>query len=215
MSAGGRSLGDRRARAEQALRRQARRQRPVDAGRARRDLRLPRTQRQRQDDLDPHHVRAADAGLRLRHLPGLRHREAERRDQAARRLHDAALLVLGRPVDPREPRLRRAHVRDAASAARRSSARSRASASAAARRSSPARCPAAGSSASRSRPACCTSPSCCCSTSRPPASTPARAATSGRSCTPSRRAASRCWSARTTWTRPSAATSWPTSPTAG
>jgi len=44
---------------------------------------------------------------------------------------------------------------------------------------------------------------------------PARGATSGRSCTRSRRAASRCSSARTTWTRPSAATSWPTSPTAG
>ena len=76
------------------------------------------------------------------------------------------------------------------------------------------RCRAAGSSASRWPPACCTSPSCCCSTSRPRASTPRRAASSGRSCTRSRRAASRSWSARTTWTRPSAATSSPTSPTA-
>ena len=32
-------------------------------------------------------------------------------DQAPRRLHDAALLVLGRPDDPREPALHRAHVR--------------------------------------------------------------------------------------------------------
>ena len=56
--------------------------------------------------------------------------------------------------------------------------------------------------------------SCCCSTSRPPASIPRRGAISGRSCTRSPRAASRCWSARTTWTRPSAATSSPTSPTA-
>ena len=39
----------------------------------------------------------------------------------------------------------------------------------------------------------------------------ARAASSGRSCTRSRRAASRSSSARTTWTRPSAATSSPTS----
>ena len=66
--------------------------------------------------------------------------------------------------------------------------------------------------ASRSPPACCTSPSCCCWTSRPPrrpgAARPGGAARS-------RRAASRCWSARTTWTRPSAATSSPTSPTAG
>ena len=57
--------------------------------------------------------------------------------------------------------------------------------------------------------------SCCCSTSRPPASIRRRGATSGRSCTRSPRAASRCWSARTTWTRPSAATSSPTSSTAG
>ena len=39
-------------------------------------------------------------------------REAER-DQAPGRLHDAAVLVLRRPDDPREPRLHRAHVRDA------------------------------------------------------------------------------------------------------
>src|SRR5262252_1058735 len=42
----------------------------------------------------------------------------------------------------------------------------------------------------------------------------ARAAISGRSCTRSRRAASRCSSAPITWTRPSAATSSHTSPTA-
>jgi ABC-2 type transport system ATP-binding protein len=36
-----------------------------------------------------------------------------RRDQAQRGLHDAALLVLGRPVDPREPRLRRTRLRHA------------------------------------------------------------------------------------------------------
>jgi ABC-2 type transport system ATP-binding protein len=40
------------------------------------------------------------------------------------------------------------------------------------------------------------------------------AANSGKNCMRSRRAASRSWSARTTWTKPSAATSSPTSPTA-
>ena len=38
-------------------------------------------------------------------------RETER-DQAPRRLHDAALLAVGGPDDPREPALRRPHVRD-------------------------------------------------------------------------------------------------------
>mmetsp|Transcript_23364 Transcript_23364/g.55524 ORF Transcript_23364/g.55524 Transcript_23364/m.55524 type:complete len:341 (-) Transcript_23364:800-1822(-) len=78
----------------------------------------------------------------------------------------------------------------------------------------PARCPAAGSSASRSPPACCTGRACCCWTNPRPASTPRRGASSGtRSiCSPAR--ASRCWSRRITWTRPSAAMSWSTSPTA-
>ena len=80
--------------------------------------------------------------------------------------------------------------------------------------SSPARCRAAGSSGWRSPPACCTSPSCCCSTSRPPASIPRRAATSGTRSMPTPPRASPCWSPPTTWTRPSAATRSPTSPTA-
>ncbi len=46
-------------------------------------------------------------------MPRLRHPHAERADQAPRRLHDAALLVLGRPDHPREPRVRRAHLPDA------------------------------------------------------------------------------------------------------
>ena len=76
------------------------------------------------------------------------------------------------------------------------------------------RSPAAGSSGSRWPPACCTSRNCCCSTSRPPASIPPRGATSGKNCIGSRRAASRCSSARTTWTKRSAVTSSPTSRTA-
>ena len=154
-----------------------------------------------------------DAGTR--DLPRLRHPHAVGRDQAQRRLHDAALLVLGRPHDPREPRLRRRASTGCAIAARPSSERSQDlgldGARGPARRE---RCPAAGSSASRSPPACCTGRSCCCSTSPPPAWIPMRAANSGRSCTGSPRRASRCSSARTTWTRPSAATSSPTSPTA-
>ena len=44
---------------------------------------------------------------------------AVRRDQARRRLHDPALQLLGGPDHPREPRLRRAHLRDARSQAAR------------------------------------------------------------------------------------------------
>ena len=45
-------------------------------------------------------------------------------DQASRGLHDAAVLVLGGPDDPREPALRRAHVRSARTAWRASTRRS-------------------------------------------------------------------------------------------
>ena len=86
-------------------------------------------------------------------------------------------------------------------------------ASRAARTSSRVRCRAAGSSASRWPPACCTARYCC-STNRRPASIRPRAATSGKNCTGWPRKGSRCSSARTTWTRPSAATSWRTSHTA-
>ena len=50
---------------------------------ARRDLRLPRPQRQRQDHLDPPDVRPAHARLGLRHLPRLRHPQAERARSSA------------------------------------------------------------------------------------------------------------------------------------
>ena len=100
-------------------------------------------------------------------------------------------------------------------AKRASRPRSRDSASPIAPTSSRASSPAAGSSAWRWPRACCTSRSSCCWTSRPPASIPRRAAISGTSCTSSPRAASRCWSAPTTWTRPSAATSSATSSAGG
>jgi len=52
------------------------------------------------------------------------------------------------------------------------------------------------------------------STSRPPASIRRRDASSGTRSMRSRATGSRCWSPHTTWTKPSAATRLPTSPTA-
>ncbi len=52
-----------------------------------------------------------DSGTR--DVPGLRRDPPVRPDQARSGLHDAALLAVGGPHDRREPRLRRAHVRDA------------------------------------------------------------------------------------------------------
>ena len=101
----------RRARPVEIVQRPQGRQRPVDAGEARRDLRLPRTERLRQDDDDPHAVRPADAGLGRGHLPRLRHPHGGRQDQAPCRLHDAEVQPLSGPVGAREPRIRRAPVR--------------------------------------------------------------------------------------------------------
>ena len=75
-------------------------------------------------------------------------------------------------------------------------------------------CRADGSSAWRWPHACCTVPSCCCWMSRLQASIPRRDEISGTSCKDWRPAAFPCWSARTTWMRRRAVTSWPTSPTA-
>ena len=90
------------------------------------------------------------------------------------------------------------------------------SASRAARISSRARCPAAGSSDWRSPPACCTEPRAAAARRADRGRRPERAPRILGGDPPARRAAaSRCWSPRITWTRPSAATSSPTSPTAG
>src|SRR5207302_50289 len=59
----------------------------------------------------PHAVRPAHARFGTRHLPRLRHPHRGREDQDARRLHDATLLALRRPVGAREPRVRRPHLR--------------------------------------------------------------------------------------------------------
>ena len=81
------------------------------------------------------------------------------RDQAPRRLHDAALQLLRGPDDRGEPRLRRARCTACRAQTRRVERRARAAGSRRrAASSSPARCPAAGSSASRSPRACCTQP---------------------------------------------------------
>ena len=114
----------RRARPQQELRPPSRRQGSRAVGAPRRDLRLPRAQRQRQDHVDPDAVRAADARQRRGHVPRLRHPARVQGDQAPRRLHDAALLALGGPDDPREPALRRADVRDGPTSARASRRRS-------------------------------------------------------------------------------------------
>ena len=101
----------RRRRADEILRRPQGRAQPVDAGEARRDLRLPRPQRLGQDHDHPHAVRAAHAGRGPRHLPRLRHPHPGRRDQAPCRLHDAALQPLSGPLGAREPRIRRPPLR--------------------------------------------------------------------------------------------------------
>ena len=93
--------------ADQALRRQDGRRPCRPDGQSRRDRRLPRAERLRQDDDDPHDLRAARARRRQRHLPRLRHPDPVRPDQAGGRLHDPAVLVLRGPDDPRESRLRR------------------------------------------------------------------------------------------------------------
>ena len=101
------------------------------------------------------------------------------RDQAPCRLHDAALLALRGPVDPREPRIRRARLQPAPIRAPRRRTRSSGSASKTAPTSSPANCRAAGSSAWRSAPASCRTRSFSSSTSRRPASIRRRGAISG------------------------------------
>ena len=206
--------GDRRSGAEQELRRPARGRRLLAAGARGRDLRLPRPQRQRQDHHHPDAVRAAHAGRRPRHLPRPRHPARGRGDQAPGRLHDPALQPVRGPERAREPRLRRADLsgagappggRAGARAARarraRPPARGRAlgrlEAAPGARRLHPARAEAAAARRADRR-----------------ASIPRPGASSGSRSTRSPPPASPCWSAPTTWTRPSAATGSPISPTA-
>ncbi len=185
--------------------------------RARRDLRLPRPQRQRQDHLHPHDVRPAHAGRRLGHLPGLRHPAARRaeikrnvgymtqrfsywEDLSIRENLDFVARVYAMP-DRREgrgPRAAKASAcRTRAGAARRLAV-GRLEAAAGAGRLPAARAEAAAARRAHRR-----------------RRSQGAARLLGASSTRSPRAASRCWSARTTWTRPSAATSSPISPMAG
>ena len=62
-----------------------------------RDFRISRTEWKRKDDDDPDDVRTAEARLRVGVVPGARHSQGERGDQAPRGIHDAAVLILGGP----------------------------------------------------------------------------------------------------------------------
>ena len=180
-------------------------------------LRLSRAQRQRQDHDHPHALRPADARRRQRHAASASTSSRESAaDQARGRLHDAALQPLRGPLaSARTSTSSRASTtcreREAAVDADARAARPRPSAQRQLAGAALGRLEAAPRArrlpAARAR-------SCCCSTSPPPASTPRRGATSGTRSTPRRARASPCWSAPTTWTRPSAATARLSSPTA-
>ena len=79
-----RSDRHRRPRPDQALRRQDRGQGCRPEGLGRRDRRLPRPERLRQDDDDPHDLRSASPDGRRGHLPRPRHRRARPRRSSAR-----------------------------------------------------------------------------------------------------------------------------------
>ena len=216
MNADGRHR-DRRRGPDQILRREKGRRQFHDAGRARAHPRLSRPQRQRQDHDDPHAVRPADAGRRARRpVLATTSSRQQARDQAPRRLYDAAIFALWRSHHSRKSGVRRAHLRPAtirASAARaalerlglrraRRSARRRTvrrlEAAAGAWRLHPARARAAAARRAHRRRR-------------------SQGATRllGRDPSSRRRRASRCSSRRITWTRPNAVTGSPISPTAG
>ena len=178
-----------------------------------RDLRLPRRERRRQVDDDPHALRPAQADLG--HGDGRRRRREprSRRRQAAHRLHVAEVLALrGAHRRSEHPVLRRAlragrRPHRAAAQVRRRDGRARRAASTPGRASSPA----AGASGWRSGAPSSTSRASCFSTSRPAASIRCRAASSGASSRSCRAAASRSSSPRTISTKPSTATASPSS----
>ena len=153
---------------------------PVDRGRARRRLRLPRPQRRRQD----HHAEAADAaGVSDQRRGGdPRPSGRRRRRQAPHRLPSRKPLLLRSPHGRRTARVLRAAVRHvrgrpAASASRATLDRLGIGAERRLRCASSRR---ACSSASASRRPCSTIPRCCFSTSRCRASIRWAAATSAR-----------------------------------
>ena len=130
--------------------------RPLHAGQARHHLRLPRSQRQRQDHHHPHAVRPAHARRGQRHAASASTSVTESdKIKRAGRLHDAALQPLRGPVASRENLefVARIYWHARPAPGRRARSIDAARAGHAARTSWPANCPAAGSSAWRSAPA--------------------------------------------------------------
>ena len=107
----------RRARPAQELRHAPRDRWTDPPGARRRDLRLPRWQRQRQDHDHPYAVRTDAAGQRQRHMSWPRPVARRCAHPPADRLHDAAVQLLRRPDGYRKPPVRRAPVRRSATVA--------------------------------------------------------------------------------------------------
>ncbi len=146
----------------------------------RRDLRLPRPQRQRQDHHHPPAVRAAEAGCRRAAPAWATTSSAKRADQALQIGYMTQRFSLYGDLTVAENLDFVARIyRDAGPRARRWRAVIERIGLPTGAASWPGNSPAAGSSGWRWRPACCTSRGCCCSMSRPPASMPRRAASSG------------------------------------
>ena len=206
----GRDDRDQRARTSRAASARShgrRRHRPRRAARA--DLRLPRAERLRQIHDHPHALRAPGADARHGHR-ARPFGAARRRDRAPQaRLHDAALLALGRP----DGRSRTWSSWRACTGSIARSRRERIATACATYDLAESRRAARGHALRRPAPAArararrrCTTRSCCSSTSRRAPWIRRAGAISGRTCSRSSRAARRSSCPRTTWTRPSAAT---------
>ena len=208
------SSRDRRARPRQALRFTHGGQPPQPRPGRGPHLRLPRSQRRRQDDDFADDLRPAHARQRRRHLLRLRPGARARSDQAQHRLHDPAFRPLRRAHHPREPRLRgpRPRARPPARAGRpRARAAGPSAAAEAARRRPVGRLEAATVACRRGAARAQTAAARRAHRRRRPQGAPNLL---GPDCTPTPRKASRYWFRPITWTRPSAVTRSPISPMA-
>ena len=114
----------RRQKSHEALRRRDGRRSYLARRGRRRDRRLPRAERVRQDDDHPHDLRPSDARATARGPCSATTSSRESRSIKRRgRLHDAAVLVLRGPDDRGESALRRAALRSQAPPARSSTKR--------------------------------------------------------------------------------------------